>query len=159
MNLHPSLFWNSLLPLYKKKEDFPQRQQWTVSDSTFLGKGKKKKRIITVCLLLNTSTAVIFGWVSADSLLSNHIPGKQRFKPILKGCGLYFIQCQCRNVLYCIPSSLNTKEKKQNNKNWNKNNKPFVFTTQTYITTWGESDSTSNLIKLYRQKINLQKCC
>lgn len=39
-------------------------------------------------LLLNTSTAVIFGWVTVDSFLSNQIPGKQRFKPIEQSCGL-----------------------------------------------------------------------
>lgn len=143
-------------PPVQEKEDFPQRQQWTVSDSTLLG---KEKLIITVSsfLLLNTSTAVIFGWVSADSLLSNHIPGKQRFKPIEQGCGLYILQCQCRNVLDCIPLLHQHKRKKKNNKNWNKNNKLFVFTTQTNITAWGDSDSMSNFIKLYRQKINLEK--
>lgn len=98
-------------PPVQEKEDFPQRQQWTVSDSTLLG---KEKLIITVSsfLLLNTSTAVIFGWVSADSLLSNHIPGKQRFKPIEQGCGLYILQCQCRNVLDCIPLLHQHKRKK-----------------------------------------------
>lgn len=37
-------------PPVQEKKDFPQRQQWTVRDSTFLGKGGKIF-IITVCLL------------------------------------------------------------------------------------------------------------
>lgn len=32
-------------PTVQEKEDFPQRQQWTVSDSTFLGKEKKKQNL------------------------------------------------------------------------------------------------------------------
>lgn len=46
-------------PVQEEKKDFPQRQQWTVSDSTFLGKEKEINH--SVSFLFTISTAVIFG--------------------------------------------------------------------------------------------------